>query len=502
MSEASAADAGPPPDLELRRRRPTLLGRLLGESAVYGLGGVANQTIAIVLVPIYARQLGVANYGLVAIINTTLSLVAMIVTLALPQAFFRSYLKEAEDERTRAAVLRTTLGLRLVVSIAGLALYSVLAFPLTALVFGGTDNLPLLLLIGPIVFFDSLNLVPLSFLRAQRRPRAYAILSFSRALLGGVMIVILVVVADLGVLGVLVGSLASSVLVAGAGLLQLRSAGQLHVALDRRLARHMLAFSLPLVPASVAAWTLNLSDRYILLAVDGATAVGVYSGGYTVGLVINALAVAPFSLAWGAAYWELAREGIAAPSIPRVMTGYLAFASFVALGLSALGTDAIRLLLTPDFEAGRFVVPFSAFGYVLYGAYTIGSTGLNLVSRTRWVLLAMAVAATANVALNLVLIPAYGFMGAAVATLSGYALLAIVSTAISQRFYPIRWDLPRNVGTLGIGLALAAAALLGPDHTGWRLLCVAVYPPILLAVRIVRRSDLSALAHLVPRPPR
>jgi O-antigen/teichoic acid export membrane protein len=253
-----------------------------------------------------------------------------------------------------------------------------------------------------------------------------------------------------------------------------------------------------LVPASIAAWTLNLSDRYIIQAVDGRAAVGIYSGGYTVGLVINALAVAPFALAWGAAYWELARAGSAAQAIPRVMSGYLAFASLVALGLSALGTDAIRLLLTPDFEAGRFVVPFSAFAYVLYGAYTIGSTGLNLASQTRWVPLAMAVAAVTNVALNLVLVPLIGFMGAAVSTLVGYGLLAIVSTGLSQRFYPIQWDLVRNVATLVIGLALAAAALLGPDHAGWRILCLAAYPPILLALGIVRRTDLAALRRVRP----
>ena len=32
--------------------------RLAGDSLVYGLGGVANQAVAVLLVPIYARQLG------------------------------------------------------------------------------------------------------------------------------------------------------------------------------------------------------------------------------------------------------------------------------------------------------------------------------------------------------------------------------------------------------------------------------------------------------------
>ena len=98
-------------------RPPTgtpILRRLLGESAVYGLGGVANQALAIILVPIYARQLGSEGYGTVALLTTTLSTATLIATLAMPQAFFREYLREAVDDRQRRAVLRTTLGLRLI----------------------------------------------------------------------------------------------------------------------------------------------------------------------------------------------------------------------------------------------------------------------------------------------------------------------------------------------------------------------------------------------------
>ena len=97
--------------------------------------------------------------------------------------------------------------------------------------------------------------------------------------------------------------------------------GRLGIGLDRRLARHMLAFSLPLVPASVASWTLNLSDRYLIAAFHGPAAVGTYSAGYTVGLAINALAISPFTLAWGAAYWEIAKQDDARAVISRVLTG-------------------------------------------------------------------------------------------------------------------------------------------------------------------------------------
>jgi O-antigen/teichoic acid export membrane protein len=486
-----ATEAGPP-------RRP-LLRRLLGESAVYGLGGVANQALAIILVPIYARQLGLENYGIVAILTTTLSLSTLVATLALPHAFFRSYLKETVDERRRAAVLRTTLGLRLVVSLLAAAILVGLAVPLATVLIGGPDAWLLVALIGAVVFFDTLNLVPLSFLRAERRPRPYAVVAFSRAVLGSLLIIVFVVGLDLGVLGVVLGSACSALVTATAGIAVLAREGRLGIGLDRALARHMLAFSLPLVPASVASWTLNLSDRYLIAVFDGPTAVGTYSAGYTVGLAINALAISPFTLAWGAAYWEIARQADAPAVIGRVLTGFTALASFAALGLAALSTDVFRLLLTPEFEPGRFITPFSAFAYVLYGIFTIVTTGLNLESQTRRLPLVMGATAASNVALNLVLIPRLGYLGAAVSTILSYGLLALSAGRVSQRYYPVPWEIGRVVALLGLGLLLSAAALLGPDHVAWRLACIAAYPLVAFGLRIVPPRLLAPLGDIVRR---
>ncbi len=480
-------------------RAPGLVRRLLSESAVYGLGGIANQSLTIVLVPIYARHLQASGFGTVALINATLSLSQLLAALALPQAFFRSYLKESTQRTDRQHVLETAWALRMVVSIVFLGLFSVAAIPLTALIFGDPADLPLLLLIGPIVLFDSLNLIPLSFLRAERQPRTFAAISFMRAVLGSVLIIWLVVIVDLGPLGVVLGSGISALAAATTGTAVLLRKTRIRPRWDPRLVRHMLAFSLPLVPASLASWGLNLSDRYIVNSVVGTTAVGVYSSGYTAGLVINALAIAPFTLAWGAAYWEIGRGDDAPIVFRRVLSLFSVGAAGVALLLGALGTDVIRIMLTPAFEDGRFVVPFSAFAFVLYGIYTIVTTGLNLTSHTRWLAATMAAAFATNLVLNLTLVPLIGIMGAALATVLGYLFLAISSGIISQRFYPVPWDLPRAAGALGVAGGLTAAALLGPDTPVWRLACVLAYPPLVVLLGIVDRRDVASIMAVVRR---
>lgn len=473
--------------------------RLAGDSLVYGLGGVANQAVAVLLVPVYARELGPEGVGVTGVLNATISLALMLVGLALPQAFFRWYLREAETHLDRDRVMRTVLGIRLAASLAGAALVLLAAVPLTMMLYDGA-HLLVFALVAPIVAFDSFNAIPLSFLRAERRPRDYVGISVTRAVTGTILILGLVIGARIGVVGVALGAAIAAGLSASIGAWTLLRAGVVRPALDRSLARPMLGFALPLVPAAVAGWALNLSDRPLLQAITGDTAtVGVYTLGYTAGLVINALVVQPFALAWGAAHWEVSRSDDAPPTFARVLTWFLALAAGVALLLSAMGTDLIRLLAGPAFEASRYIVPFSAFAYVLYGAHAIAASGLSITGRSKLVALSMGVAAGTSVVLNLALIPVLGMYGAAISTIVGYLLLAALSGWLSHRHYPVPWQLGRAALILAVAGGLAAAALLGPDHVLWRLGCVAAYPALLLGLRVVRPEGARTLLAVLRR---
>jgi O-antigen/teichoic acid export membrane protein len=474
--------------------------RLAGDTLVYGVGGVASSAVSVLLVPIYARQLGDDGVGITGVLNSTIALAMMLFGLALPQAFFRWYLADSRDRRQRRHVLGTTISMRIAASLIGAAVVLVGVIPLTTALYGG-DHLAVFALAAPVVLFDSFSAIPLSFLRAERRARAYIVVSLTRAILGTVLILTLVVPMQLGVIGVAAGSAIAAAISAAIGIAALVRARAWRPALDLRLSRDMLGFALPLVPASLAGWVLNLSDRPLLQLMTGSEAmVGVYTLGYTAGLVTNALVVQPFALAWGAAQWEIARGDDPPRAFARVMTWFLVLACGVALLLSAIGTDILRLLTGPEFELSRFVIPFSAFAYVLYGAYSIGASGLGIVGRSRLVASTMAVAAAAAVVLNLVLIPAIGIFGAATSTLASYLLLALLSGGVSQRHYPVPWQLGRALAVLGVAGALSAAALLGPDHTLWRLGCVAAYAPMLVALRILVPSEaLAVLSGLLRR---
>ena len=459
--------------------------RLVSESAIFGLGGAANQILNVILVPLFAAALGIAEFGVLSILNSTLALGSNLVGFALTQSFFRSFLRDAPEGPERLRVLRVALALRLVVSTIGVAIYLAVAPGLTLGLFGNLDRLPLVLLLAPNILLDTLNLIPLQFLRATRRPGLFAGIVFVRAVASGVGVLLLVIVFPMGVAGAVLGGIGGSLVAAVLGYAVIGRMGGLQVEFDRPLMRSMFLFSLPLVPAGAAGWTLNLSDRYVLQIFEGSHVVGIYSLGYSLGLALNVFVMQPFLLAWAAAKWDVARGEHAQATFASVMTALAVVACTGALGLAVLGTDAVRLLFPPGSEVARYIVPFSAFAYVFLGMHTMAMTGLHVAGQTRWVGVTMLVAAASNIGLNLVLIPLLGIMGAAIATILAYALLAVLTNAASQRYYPIPWQYGRLLVILALAGGLAAAALLGPDHVLWRLACGAAYLPLLVIGRVI-----------------
>jgi peptidoglycan/LPS O-acetylase OafA/YrhL len=89
--------------------------------------------------------------------------------------------------------------------------------------------------------------------------------------------------------------------------------------------------------------------------------------------------------------------------------------------------------------------------------------------------------------------------GAAVSTVIGYGLLAILAGWLSQRHYPVPWQLLRAVVILGLAAALSALALLGPDNPLWRVGAILLYPPILIGTGIVRPTQARQLLRALLR---
>lgn len=470
--------------------------RLVTSSATYGIGGVLQRLLGFVLVPIYTRYLTPADYGMMTLLLVTGTVVSTFLRTGMGSALFREVLLE----RTDPAVAEST-ALYYVAAQGALlaAVLVVLAPAIATLIFGSAAQTTLLRLVVVTVVLQLVEVLALARCRIRDQPVLYATLSILRFTVGAALIILFVVGLRRGVEGVIVASLLTAGLFAFVYLTLLRQALRPRISLS--VLRRLVTFGGPLVPAGLASFVLTYGDRYFLQHYTTTAVVGVYSLGYSLGLVIQ-LAVQAVQLAWPTQMFPLARLGGGERLLARTVTYYVMAMGFAALAVSVLAREVLVILATPRFYDASLIVPFSATASVLYGLRFMTSTGTDVRNKTAYTVPIIIVAAAVNLLLNWVLIPRYGMIGAGVATVSSYALLLAISVPVNLRLWHIPYEYGRLAKIAGVCAVVYLAASAVPTHSLWRdgaikVVVLGTYPVLLYAARVFDEREQRAARALV-----
>lgn len=219
-----------------------------------------------------------------------------------------------------------------------------------------------------------------------------------------------------------------------------------------RLAKEMLRYSVPLIPTSIFWWITSVSDRYMVAAILGGEANGIYSVAYKIPTILTIISTI-FIEAWQLSAVSEAqgdrREHIRFYSM--IWRAFQAVMFLCGAGIIAFSQVEIRLLSTAGyFSAWRYVpllsiaMVFSSFSTFLGSVYVV----MKKSSLSFWTAM---IGAAINIALNLLLIPSpLGIQGAAAATLASYIVVFIIRAVSARRLIPFRL----SPGVLLINFAL------------------------------------------------
>src|SRR5262249_36514563 len=146
-------------------------------------------------------------------------------------------------------------------------------------------------------------------------------------------------------------------------------------------------------------------------------------------------AMMAFQLAWPAFAYSIKDDREARRTYAYVLT-YLLFAtSWLSLGLSVLAPWLVRLLATEHFHRSAEAVPVLCFAAAAYSGYSVLAIGIGRTRQTQFNWVVSGFAAVVNVVLNVILIPPYGMIGAAIATLAAYVTLFLGMWLRSRQVY-------------------------------------------------------------------
>jgi O-antigen/teichoic acid export membrane protein len=439
----------------------------LKHAAAYGAANLLVQAGGFLLLPLYIRCLTPAEYGVLEVLSRLAETVGTCLMFGGFRQALLTFYQQCGEEVGRRRIVSSTLGLMACACLGGGALVLALAGPLSTwlggLVQEGTAPLSagLLRLAVLGILLEPLSLIPLALAQARREAARFVAVTLTQFLVRISLCIVLVRWLHWGIAGALAATAVTG-FAYGFGL----SAWELARGAawpDPTQVRALVAFALPLMPGGLCFFFLHHGDRFFLFHYCAAHEVGTYALGYKLAMVASMFSMGPLYAVWSTYMYEVARQPGAPTVFGRVFTRVLAAYLLVSLGVCLFQDEIVGVLGGPAYAASSRVVAPVVLACFCQAAASLMDAGLYVRHRTGLKLAVTLLTAAAMLLLYGLLIPSYGSMGAALATLGGFAFLAGSTWWVTQRVFPVRYEWGRLAALLAltVGLWLGSRALPG-----------------------------------------
>jgi O-antigen/teichoic acid export membrane protein len=205
--------------------------------------------------------------------------------------------------------------------------------------------------------------------------------------------------------------------------------------IDWVILKPVLKFGTGLMLGSVSVWIITLIDRRFLAEYSGLEDVAVYSLASTIGMLITPVFLLPFRKIFTPFKLKVYNQAGARLKIQCFYEVYCFLGVFCVLGLSLYAKFFVWLLGTNDYSAAINIIPLIAISYFLWGLNEFYGLGLIIGNKSLINSGLVTITAILNIILNFMLIPSYGVMGAAFATIISYLLTNVLYFQFSKKYY-------------------------------------------------------------------
>ncbi|WP_134670263.1 flippase [Halorussus marinus] len=416
--------------------------QLVKGSGVLLLGYVANYGIGFLTQVVMARQLGTTGYGIVTLGMVFTSSVTIFSLFGLHKGFGRFIPRFDEDSR-RGAVVLLGLAVSLPITLTFAAISFIFSSDIALLLFRDPD------MARPIRIF-ALGIVPFTVLRlsvgiSQGLQRSWFKAVVRNILLPGsrFVFVIVVLTAGLGYLGIAWAYVGSLLFAGFAGVVfilrNISFGDDAWDAASFELARRLLVFSIPLVITATMTTTLQNLDSFLIGYFSIPDDVGIYRAAYMIAQMLTVfLGTLGFLFMPMMSELHSDERGDRMEALYQTVTKWIVVLSVpFVLVLVTIPEIVLTVVYGQAYTESAIVLVVLAFGFLLHAITGLNDNTLISVGNSRVVMVDNVVAVLLNIVLNVVLIPRYSFVGAAVATAITFAVRNVLYTYHLYRYVGI-----------------------------------------------------------------
>ncbi|WP_241788915.1 polysaccharide biosynthesis C-terminal domain-containing protein [Sphingobacterium rhinopitheci] len=470
--------------------------KLISDTIIYGFTTVVTRMIGFVMTPIYTRSFtNTSVYGVFTNVYSYAALINALLAFGMETTYFR-YLNKV-DPQDKSKVANNSFVVTLFTTILFLVTVFLFLDPIALWLAQGEATTDLSEYISFVKYFavilsaDALSVVPFVKLRAEGRPIRYSFVKlvnifvlvftnlfllfwlpslieryqfwshfaagwFREGWLGNVFIANLI--ASLVTLILLVPQLL-----------------KFRLSVDKKLMKAMLAYSLPIFVANISFIINEHLDKMmfprLIPGKVGEMELGIYGAVAKLAVFLN-LFVTAFRLGVEPFFFSNAKDKNAGKTYAMIMDYFIIIMVVVMVGISA-NIDWLKYFIAGKgvnqdaYWAGLYILPVLLLNNVLLGIYMNLTVWYKLSDQTRYALYISGIGAILTIIFNLLFIPSYSYVGAALSTTAAYLVMVLLSFIWGQKNYPIPYHVAKNLSYLFVGVIISGLIFYVFDMNAW-----------------------------------
>lgn len=388
---------------------------LLKGSAAVSAANASTKLVGFFLIPIFTYYLSPEDYGTVAMVTLVVTFLNLFYNPGMVSATMRLY-HDTDDEEERKELIGSAHRFFLFFPLIFIGISLLFGEQIFSFAFSNFSFYPYGLIAVILAYFSQPKRIWVTLMTLQYKVHITALYSAISVILGLLTTAFLVIVLKMGAMGKVLGMFPSVLIFFVLSFTTIKKyAGNLW---SFESIKQQLRFGFPLI---IAIWSyefLHVADRYILERYTDLKSVGIYSFAYHLAELPMFLILGVKQL-WNPIFYENMNKGDY-KTVSKLINYFVSGLTLINILIILFNKEAVVLFINPRYYEAIPIVGIIIVGVYFNGLLTISNSILAYKKKFATTSKIALIATVLCVGLNILLIPTYGILGSAIATMFSY----------------------------------------------------------------------------------
>lgn len=454
------------------------------QSFIYSLGNLATKVVGLILLPLYTSYLSTAQYGVLALLETTSLFIVVVFSANISNAMMRWWADARDADNKKVYVFTGFIFIVFSVLFSNLFLQPFSKMFAVSLLDDDVFSIYFNILFVSIAF-DILNKYIINLARILEKSVLFVIVSSAKFIVILSLNIYFIVVLKMGVKGIILAQLIGNTL--GFILLLPVLSKNIILKIDLKALKQMLAYSIPLAFTALSMVLFSMGDRYVLKFLMGKEEVGIYGLAYKIAGFLNFFVLQSFQMGFLPVAYKMYKEENSTRFFSKITTYLTIVLTFGALGLAMFAPEFVKVFSPTNMKywAAAPYVGLIGFVVILNGIRYMFAINFQLAKKTAVVPFIVISFALLNILLNFITIPIFNIYGVIISSIISSILMNIAYYVFGRKYYPVKYEIIKIIIIILIGIGLYLLTYLFKEQGFWlniglKSIIIFVFPIIIL----------------------